>query len=68
MDKTKALLATLCTRFDRQESTRRHYNHYALGIYLERVHELPDGLDFETAINQAGFQDRLAVYLRKESR
>ena len=64
-DKTKAFLTQEVTRFDIKESTKRHYNHYALGIYLQRIQELPDGLTIAEAIEAAGFQDRLRLSIEK---
>jgi hypothetical protein len=49
--------------YDRKQSTKRGYNHYALAIYLGRVEEIIEdiaaGADARSAI-VAGFSGRLA--------
>ena len=53
------------TRYDMAQSTKRHYNHYALAIYLQRADEVmvevAKGKPLRDAIID-GFTDRLRAY------
>ena len=40
----QSLLAHAVTAFDRKQSTKAHYNHYALGQYLIRVEQVIDDI------------------------
>jgi len=57
-----ARLVNAVTTYDRQQSTKRHWNHYALPQYLARVAEVvadvENGATPRAAI-MAGFNDRL---------
>lgn len=56
-------------RYDRLQSSKRHYNRYALGIYLQRADEVmaavENGEDTREAIC-AAFSDRLRDYVLKQ--
>jgi hypothetical protein len=64
----KARLVHAVTAYDRKQSTKRGYNHYALGQYLERIEMIMDdianGSDPRKAI-VAGFSDRLLDHCLK---
>lgn len=55
-------LVNAVTTYDRQQSTRKHYNRYALGQYLSRVNDIMEdienGADPAQAI-AAGFTETL---------
>jgi len=55
-------------RYDRLQSTKRHYNQYSLGIYLIRADEVmtevKNGASLKDVISN-GFNDRLRDYLLK---
>ena len=57
------------TEWDRKQITKRGYNPYALGIYLQRVDEvskdIEKGTDPRKAI-AAGFSDRLVDFILKQ--
>ena len=53
-------------RYDRLQSGKRHYNPYALGIYLRRADEVRADYVKGTPLAEAltrGFTDRLRDYL-----
>ncbi len=56
------------TRYDRAQSIKRGYNHYALGIYLNRIDDvmgdIHKGVGVAKAL-QSGFNDRLLDHLLK---
>tara|TARA_R110000868_G_scaffold292846_1_gene553371 strand:- start:457 stop:723 length:267 start_codon:yes stop_codon:yes gene_type:complete len=56
-------------RYDRLQSTKRHYNMHALGIYLTRAADIMSdverGADLREAVI-AGFTDRLRDYVLKQ--
>jgi hypothetical protein len=56
-------------RYDRLQSSKRHYNHYALAQYLFRADEvqaaIDKGADPKEAISN-GFSDRLRDYVLKQ--
>ncbi len=60
---TKDKLIHAVTEYDRKQSTKRGYNHYALGQYFQRIDEIcadiEAGADSRKAI-VAGFSGRLA--------
>lgn len=58
----RAALVQAITRWDRQQSTRRGYNVYALGLYLIRLDEVMAEIEAGRAPVEAvteGFNDRL---------
>lgn len=59
-------LSHAITRYDRAQATKRHYNVYALGIYLQRVDDVVDMLNetvtLETAL-RGQFCDRLRDHM-----
>jgi hypothetical protein len=61
-------LLNAATEYDRLESTKRHYNPYALAQYLARITEVvadvDNGADVRAAI-VAGFNGRLCAKLLK---
>jgi hypothetical protein len=64
----KNRLALAATAYDRKQSTRRHYNPYALGQYLMRIEEVIDDIDRGTPIDHAlaaGFTGRLLSHLAR---
>lgn len=58
----KDTLTHAVTAYDRKQSTKRFYNHYALAQYFERIEEIcadvERGADVRKAV-VAGFSDRL---------
>jgi hypothetical protein len=64
----KARLVHAVTAYDRKQSTKRGYNPYALGQYLERVEmimgDIANGAEPRKAI-LAGFNDRLLDHCLK---
>jgi len=56
-------------RYDRLQSSKRHYNHYALGLYLQRADEVmaavENGADLRSEVC-AAFSDRLRDYVLKQ--
>ena len=56
-------------RYDRLQSSKRHYNQYALDLYLQRADEVmaavENGADMREAIC-AAFSDRLRDYVLKQ--
>lgn len=59
-------LTSAVTRYDRSQERKRHYNPYALAIYLGRVDDIMDdirkGADPRARI-ESGFNDRLRDYV-----
>lgn len=58
----KSILIQTLTNYDRKQSTKRGYNHYALGIYFQRVDEVCVDIEKGASPRQAllsGFSDRL---------
>lgn len=66
---TPLTLTQALVRYDRLQSSKRHYNPYALGIYLQRAEEVEfevaRGVDLRAAIC-AGFTDRLRDYVLRQ--
>jgi hypothetical protein len=64
----RAILVHAVTAYDRKQSTKRDYNHYALGQYLARVEDvladIDAGANVFDAIN-AGFSGRLLAHVTK---
>jgi hypothetical protein len=56
-------------RYDRLQSSKRYYNHYALGRYLQRADEVmaavKNGADLRSEVC-AAFSDRLRDYVLKQ--
>lgn len=61
-------LVHAATAYDRKESTKRYYNHYALAQYLMRIDEVEADIVKGTAPRQAllaAFNDRLLDHMLK---
>lgn len=68
MAERKSALEHAVTAWDRKQSARKGYNHYALGIYLRRVDEVMEDVEAGMPMEQAlrrGFNDRLLDHLLK---
>lgn len=56
------------TEYDRKQSTKRHYNPYALGAYFERIDEVCADIKSGKPMREAlldGFNDRLLTIMLK---
>jgi hypothetical protein len=56
------------TEYDRKESTKKYYNHYALGQYLIRIEQVEEDIASGTAVRAAllaGFNGRLLDHVLK---
>jgi len=56
-------------RYDRLQSAKRHYNHYALGLYLQRAAEVMEAVEKGANLRDeicAAFSDRLRDYVLKQ--
>jgi hypothetical protein len=69
MQTLNSKLKSFLTEYDRKESTKKHHNPYALGIYFERADDVSAdvdaGADLRAAI-VAGFTGRLCDFLLKK--
>lgn len=64
----KSTLIHAVTEFDRKSSTKRGYNPYALGIYMQRVDEVCADIERGASPRKAlcaGFNDRLLDHCLK---
>lgn len=68
MTKTHLKLSTALIEYDKKESRKKSYNRFAMGIYIQALHEvdemLDNGIDLRDAILEC-FNGRLLDYLLK---
>ena len=66
--RTKEKLIHLLTRWDKKQSKTKHYNPYALGIYLQAADEVVSMMESGKPLGVAlakCFNDRLLAFLEK---